>query len=1036
MKRISLVLCLILTVAFVGSAFADISSVSRQDVQKKATVQENGYMTAEEYNRVVEGPQLPYETIAIENNNHRGQNPDNKGPQPRQGDILDYTGSETFDADLGEFTNYTILGGGFTWLGTDGNPPGCAFYDDYQGDQDAYLVSNGYFTVPDADNQHLMFDQRDDYASYYVLHQVLVTDNFTGDPTTTTWDVLYEGVAPTAWTTERLSLEAYRGVPVVFAFHYVGNYADEWHIDNVMVDEYIPLPPPANDDCVDAEYLGDTFPITGSGTTIGATVDCPGVLDWNGVWYTFDVPHTSNDIYIQICPTAADLYNVGIVLMDDCNCDDYVIRDVGGFIYDVCPGGWTGYEMTFQAYPGPATVYWPANAQPSDFSGMDFDFTIDVTEAVPPPTGDTCDDPIIIDGNPVGYTDTQDNTQFQDDYGYSGPDVVYEFTLDSPMALEFQTCNSPDNFRAVLRLYDDCGVNELDYVAYSGCANDHALLTYDFADAGTYWLIVDASGVAPNTGTYTLEIDEYIPPQPPANDSCQNAEYIGDVVDYPFSTVSATASGLGTCLTSPDIWYVYTATCDGNATFSLLGSSYDTKMAVYDGVSCDPLPVEIECNDDFGGLQSQVTWSATAGTEYLVQVGGYSSNVGDGIINTWCELPPVPLCCQDPDTINWSLITSDTDLGYRLYDNFLCDDLTEIGSMQFFGGDLQYSGGWSECNEDPMPFEIKFYADNGGIPDTMNPVATFNVDLSGVFVTQLSGTYDLYEYNVTFDTPVALNEGWVSIQGIGNGDTCVFMWLNATDGDNLSYQEYPDGSLEQRTDDLARCMFAPTVSDLEIGMIPDITPPITLPAGSNFTYEGTLTNNTDGDLYTDVWLRAHHIPTGTYYGPRTIYYDLMVPANSTASWYPVVQNISAYAPLGDYYYIATCGEWPDNNIVDSTYFMVTVTAADGNVDDPGWAVYGWGESTPEIPTEFALNGNYPNPFNAETNISFDLPQNTHVNLEVYNLMGQKVETLVDGLMNAGQHTVRWDASTVSSGIYFYKLTAGKFTQTKKMNLLK
>ena len=87
-----------------------------------------------------------------------------------------------------------------------------------------------------------------------------------------------------------------------------------------------------------------------------------------------------------------------------------------------------------------------------------------------------------------------------------------------------------------------------------------------------------------------------------------------------------------------------------------------------------------------------------------------------------------------------------------------------------------------------------------------------------------------------------------------------------------------------------------------------------------------------------------------------------------------------------------------------------------------------------IPTVTALGQNYPNPFNAETVIPFDLASNGNVSLKVYNLAGQLVETLVDGEMNAGRHT--WDASTVSSGVYFYKLQVNDLVTTKKMNLLK
>ncbi|MCP4632826.1 MAG: T9SS type A sorting domain-containing protein [candidate division Zixibacteria bacterium] len=89
-----------------------------------------------------------------------------------------------------------------------------------------------------------------------------------------------------------------------------------------------------------------------------------------------------------------------------------------------------------------------------------------------------------------------------------------------------------------------------------------------------------------------------------------------------------------------------------------------------------------------------------------------------------------------------------------------------------------------------------------------------------------------------------------------------------------------------------------------------------------------------------------------------------------------------------------------------------------------------------LPSMTALNSNYPNPFNATTTISFDIAHDGNVDLSVYNLAGQHIETLINGNFNAGHHTVTWNASTYSSGIYFSKLTTDNNTQTKRMTLLK
>lgn len=88
------------------------------------------------------------------------------------------------------------------------------------------------------------------------------------------------------------------------------------------------------------------------------------------------------------------------------------------------------------------------------------------------------------------------------------------------------------------------------------------------------------------------------------------------------------------------------------------------------------------------------------------------------------------------------------------------------------------------------------------------------------------------------------------------------------------------------------------------------------------------------------------------------------------------------------------------------------------------------------PVHFSLSQNYPNPFNPSTNISFELPKAGLVQLKVYNLLGQEVASLVNGRMNSGNHTVKFDASRHSSGVYIYRLVSGDQSITKKMMLIK
>ncbi|GJQ63770.1 MAG: hypothetical protein SCALA702_28230 [Melioribacteraceae bacterium] len=90
----------------------------------------------------------------------------------------------------------------------------------------------------------------------------------------------------------------------------------------------------------------------------------------------------------------------------------------------------------------------------------------------------------------------------------------------------------------------------------------------------------------------------------------------------------------------------------------------------------------------------------------------------------------------------------------------------------------------------------------------------------------------------------------------------------------------------------------------------------------------------------------------------------------------------------------------------------------------------------EIPTEFVLYQNYPNPFNPSTTIKFGLPEDNRVRLEVYNILGEKVATLINEEMMAGYHEYKLNAHNFSSGIYFYHLSAGSYRETKKMLMVK
>jgi hypothetical protein len=89
-----------------------------------------------------------------------------------------------------------------------------------------------------------------------------------------------------------------------------------------------------------------------------------------------------------------------------------------------------------------------------------------------------------------------------------------------------------------------------------------------------------------------------------------------------------------------------------------------------------------------------------------------------------------------------------------------------------------------------------------------------------------------------------------------------------------------------------------------------------------------------------------------------------------------------------------------------------------------------------IPERFSLSQNYPNPFNPVTNIEFKIAESGFVSLKVFDLLGKEVASLVGSILTSGFYKYDFDASGLPSGVYFYQLSAGDFTETRKMNVVK
>ncbi len=407
---------------------------------------------------------------------------------------------------------------------------------------------------------------------------------------------------------------------------------------------------PANDDCSNAQAVGNVTNLAFN--TTGATFDGPGhfILEGPNIWYCYTATCTG-------CATISLLgssFDTKLAVYDGCSCypafselikvsDDFdnpLVRQsklnmpvLSGHKYLIEIGGFNG-----SSGPGKLTISCDAQSSgPSNDDCSDAQLIGDVNNL---PFDTTC---ATFDG--PGHCRVTPNVWYRYTAGGSGPVTV------SLLGSEFDT---------TLAVYDgiSCYPAAGDLIEcnddFSG--NMESQITFQ-AIGGNQYLIEVGGYDLDTSGAGVISINSGFP-TPSLNDDCADAKAVGDVTNLPFDTREATFDGPGHCLSSPNLWYRYTATCTGQATVSLCGSSFDTMLAVYKGSSCYPkLSDMIGCNDDACGQQSELTFDVVSGNRYLIEVGGYGSETGQGLLSISCEgsvTPDKPDLGDAPDSTNSS----------------------------------------------------------------------------------------------------------------------------------------------------------------------------------------------------------------------------------------------------------------------------------------------------------------------------------------------------------------------------------------------
>jgi hypothetical protein len=180
------------------------------------------------------------------------------------------------------------------------------------------------------------------------------------------------------------------------------------------------------------------------------------------------------------------------------------------------------------------------------------------------------------------------------------------------------------------------------------------------------------------------------------------------------------------------------------------------------------------------------------------------------------------------------------------------------------------------------------------------------------------------------------------------------------------------------------------------------------------------------DSFPDIWFSYRTIGGESWSTPENLsqtpnFPELLLHAAPTLK-----QNSpNSYTMFIGRTYQSGVNTYPPDGITLSTFFVAPYTFVVTGVPDDG-----------TFPTSFSLKQNYPNPFNPSTSIEYTLPKEEFVSLKVHNMMGQEIKTLVNEIRHAGTHEIVFDAGSLPSGVYFYKLSAGSHLSAKKMVLLR
>ena len=658
------------------------------------------------------------------------------------------------------------------------------------------------------------------------------------------------------------------------------------------------------------------------------------------------------------------------------------------------------------------------------------------------PPNDLCVNATVIAD---GQTVTGNSANATADCSYGAPDVWVKFTTTTCSYVTLSLCGSlpsMTDYTYETTLYSGCpcsGPFNIHSAVDSLCSDGNQTLTWWQVPAGTYYYPIYGDSDY-WVGDYSVHLSLAPCPPPPSNDDCAGATVLGYPSVTPGTTYSATADPAApACPYSsfgPAVWYKITGNGD-KVTAAVCQASFYPYVNIYSG-TCAALTCVSTANNyaycSGGSWTSHYTWCTLYGTDYYLLVQGYGSNTMG-------------------------------DFSLEFADSGSCNPI-----MGWDYGDLDTT--WSSANVDAVCPHMTGTETTGG---PANAVRTQNIAWLGAAVsadpTPAIPNQDGYDDGVTFFgypgpmwnpcTPESVAVDVHAGPGYGGQPLYLYGWKNGDPQENCSFDDILcDGQAPE-------CLIN-GVQILGLTAGHDTTIHFTFldPGSTNYgpydgifrfrllsrqlaqhtaqTWVDSLLGETEDYVLGDIQLSVDLISFEAAQDGGAVQLDWATASERNSDHFVIQRKVSgAWQPVGNRLPAAGSSvstrhyRYRDETVQAGCEYSYRLIVVD--VDGVSQTL---GERRVQVSqqpltvTEYKLYANYPNPFNPTTTIAFDLKNAGHVTLQVYDIMGQLVTTLIDGNRSSGRYHVEFNAGNLPSGLYLYRLQTPGFTDMKKMVLLK